>query len=519
MKMKKYSLFIISLLTIILIPFNANAAGNVTLSVNCTNALVGQEASCTVYATPTAGIMAASGTISISGSSASYTSSSLGSLQGEVTNTKFNLYGNTFNSKIALFTLKFNGASAGTTTVSATLNYFADSDGEDNNTYSPASGRITISAPQTPTTQPTTKTTVKPTTQTPTTRGTSQGGGSGQLTTVPVEQTTQKPNLLYLTGISVDEFEVKEEGGIYYVTTDENREYVTINATAPNGVSVIGTGKRNLSVGKNSVSLVLRDEFGETATISLIITRPDGGNANTLLRMLEVVNYKLDFDPNTMEYTVTVPYNINQVYLYAVAQSPDVSITGDGVLVLNGNETTTYVNVSYGDLAKSTYTVHIKKSYLSLLPTILLSIGLIGGMGGCLYLSMKVKEKDKQLANNRIAVKAEEERREKSLEPGLTINGSQTTGVGQRVVEPTVVPQVQPAQVSVEPEVKTVQTKVVNTRPTTISGMVAPKVVPVNNLSQVASAPAPQVKVVKKVVTPVNTHSVVQQVQVNTNNN
>jgi len=514
--MKKYSLFIISLLTIILIPFNANAAGAVSLSVTCKDALVGQEASCTVYATPTDGIMSAQGTVSITGGAVQYTSSSLGALQGQADNKRFDLYGNTFFNRIELFTLRMKGTSAGSASVTVTLTFFGDKDGEDRNTYATATGRVNITAPQTqaPTTQ---KPTVRPTTQQPTTRRTASGGGVGQLTTIPVEQPTTKANLLYLTGITVDEFEVKEDNGIYYVTTDENREFVTINATAPEGVSVIGTGKRNLSVGKNSVSLVLRDEFGETATISLIITRPDGGNANTLLQLLEVVNYKMDFDPNTMEYTVTVPYNIKEVFLYAIPQSPDVTITGDGILVLNGSETTSYVNVSYGDLAKSTYVVHVKKSYLSLLPIILLSIGLIGGLGGSLFLYMKLKDKEKQLVNNSIAVKAEEERREKSLSPGLTINGAQTSGVGQRVVEPTAVPQV--AQINTEPEVKSVQTKVINTRPTTTQGMVAPKVVPVNNLSQVASAPAPQVRVVKKVVTPVNTHSVVQQVQVNTNNN
>lgn len=515
--MKKYGLLIISLLTIILLPFNASAAGSVSLSVSCNDVLVGQDTSCTVYATPTNGMTAAKGTISITGGAVQFVSANPSGLQGEVTSSQFNLYGNTITSRTALFTINLKGTSAGSATINVNLSYFGDGEFNDNNVYVSGQGRVNITAPTT--------------TAAPTTRATTRGATQIPMTTQTVAPETTRPNILYLTGLTVDEYEVKEENGVYYVTTDSNREFVQIDATAPEGVNIVGTGRRNLAVGKNSVPIILRDEFGGTATISLIITRPDGGDANTLLKELSVVNYKLDFNPNTMEYTVTVPYNVKEVYVYAVAQSPDTTITGDGILRLSSKDNNAYVKVSYGDLASSLYTIHIKKSYMSLLPVILLTIGMIGGIGGALYLLSKLKQTQTQMSNNTIAQKADEQRSVKMAEPQMSLNGSSVSGVGARVVQPT---QVQPANMEVNPvedspmadlpdepvdigqNTVTVQTKVVNTRPSTTPGMVAPKVVPVNNL--VASSPNPQVKVVKKVVHPVNTGKTVQQVQVNTSN-
>ncbi len=511
--MKKYSLYLIILLSIIFIPFTANAAGSVSLMVNCKDALVGQEASCTVYATPTAGILAASGTINITGGAASYTSASTGALNGSVDNKKFDLYGNTATSRIELFTIKMNGVSQGQASVTVTLTYFGDGEGNDNNVYITQTGRVNITQP----------TTAPPAT----TRATTRGATQVPMTTQTVAPETTRPNLLYLTGVKVDEFEVKEENGVYYVTTDPNREFVTIEATAPQGVTVVGAGRRNLAKGKNSVPIILRDEFGGSATISLVITRPDGGDANTLLKELQVVNYKLDFNPNTMEYTVKVPYNVKDVYVYAQAQSPDTIITGDGIVTLTKGENNVYVKVSYGDLASTLYTIHIKKSYTSLIPIILLSIGMLGGIGGVFYLLNKEKQNNKVLADNTIAQRAEEERSVKMAEPQMSLNGSSVSGVGSRVVQPQAVPQnivpmpeIKPQSELVDEPVdigspQVVQTKVVSTRPTTTPGMVAPKVVPVSNLS---TNSAPQVRVVKRVVTPVKTGQTIKQVQVHTNN-
>jgi hypothetical protein len=597
--MRKISLYIISLLIIVIIPFSAQAAGTATLSVSCGSVQIGQETSCTVYATPTAGIMAASGSINISGGAASFVSASSSTFQGTVNASSFNLYGTTYNSKVALFVIRFKGVTAGSTNVVVMLSYIGDCNFEDSNISVQGSGRVTVSAPATQPTNPTTKpTTAKPTTTkqyTPSNPGTTTttryvpspeetttttsyietpvdpsnpidpndpyvpydpsnpntpyGPGhayipydpngpygsysGGYIIYTPVQyrddSTYYIHSKLYLTSLTVDEYPITRENGIYYVTTDSSREFVEINATAPEGVTIYGTGQRFLATGKNSVSIVLKDEDGNTATISLIITRPGDSPVSTLLKELGIVNYKLTFDPNTMEYTVSVPAGTEEVYIYATAENPDTVIMGDGIFKLTKGEGTAYVKVTYGNLSSTLYTIHFKKSNKALIPIILLSIGMLGGIGGIFFLINKLKQQEEKYHNLVVSNKADSQRSMKQAEPQITLNGNSSAAIGQQVVRPTAVPQIEQKQVPVQSiinnnvpntpikqnvNVAPTTNKVVDTKPVTTPGMVAPKVVPVNNL--VANKPAPQVKVVKRVVTSVNTGAPVHQVQVNT---
>ena len=94
-----------------------------------------------------------------------------------------------------------------------------------------------------------------------------------------------------MTSVTVDDFDVEYRDGVYYVTVNSDTEEVTVNATAPEGVTVVGTGKRTLTEGRNAVELIARNSQNETATYQVIITRPsDDGVYNTLLSRLQVVD-------------------------------------------------------------------------------------------------------------------------------------------------------------------------------------------------------------------------------------
>ena len=183
-----------------------------------------------------------------------------------------------------------------------------------------------------------------------------------------------------------------------------------------------------------------------------------------------------------------------EVYIYALAQSEDTTVKGDGKFTLAGNETNAFVTVSYGNAASTTYTIHIKKSYLGLVPIILLAIGLIGTTGGLFFLSNKLNETKEELNNALVKNQADAARALEDLGPQLSVNGSSATGIGARVVKPQAV---QPV-------------KVVQAKPTTTVGMVPPTEM-VSNDSVSPMVPNPQVKVVK-VVKPVNTVNTIKQV-------
>lgn len=448
--MKKRLLFLISVI-VFMLPLCVRADSSVSVNVSCNSALVGGVATCTVSATPTAGLTAIEGTISMSGNAASYDSIQNGSFTSmDLTASSFSLLGNA-SSSVSLFTVKFKGVVAGSTTLTVRVNKISDGNYAEVPLNVTGSGKVTITAPATQ----------EPTTQTPQTRP--SGNTVSQTFTPQTTQPTtvsivQEVNNLYLTSLTVDGFEVKEEEGIYYCTVDETTEKVIVSATAPEGIMIAGVGERDISIGKNMVTITLNDGSGGISNRSLVIIRPDGRNTNTLLESLNVVDYKIDFNPNIFEYEITVPYDTKEVYVVATAQNQDCVVTGDGFVIIDGKDSKAYVKVLYGDLTSSTYTIKFKKSYASLIPIIALSAG-VAGMGiGMLILGIKLRKKKLLLANEELAEKANKERLLRSVEPQLSLNGKDTLGVGSRVVQPTVI-----------------ESKVVSSRPSLDNGMVPPK--------------------------------------------
>ena len=157
--MKKRLLFLISVI-VFMLPLCVRADSSVSVNVSCNSTLVGGVATCTVSATPTAGLTAIEGTISMSGNAASYDSIQNGSFTSmDLTASSFSLLGNA-SSSVSLFTVKFKGVVAGSTTLTVRVNKISDGNYAEVPLNVTGSGKVTITAPATQ----------EPTTQTPQTR-------------------------------------------------------------------------------------------------------------------------------------------------------------------------------------------------------------------------------------------------------------------------------------------------------------------------------------------------------------
>ena len=285
--------------------------------------------------------------------------------------------------------------------------------------------------------------------------------------------------------VRVDDYHVVYKDGKYYATTDPLDDEVIISAIPDDGVIVIGTGTRGISVGKNVVDLILKDG-NDTITVQVVITRPDGLNVkDTRLTSLKVVDYRLDFDPSTTEYTVTVPYTTKELYVIAKHMSDDVTIGGDGLHTIIDNENNTiYIQASYGSMETTEYVIHVKKSYTTLILWIV--IGLLGGglvaMAIYAYMNKKeavskvVAEKDKVIAEGNRTVNTE-------IAKDAVIGGDRLAGLTRKTVKPI--------PVNPTPEVAPVQAQPVNPEPV--------QKVPVQ---MSGAAPQPQVKVIRRVTEP-----------------
>ena len=491
--MKKLVLYVLGLL-MVLIPFSAKAT-TVSLSVDCKQVTVGQTSSCSVYVTPSSGggVLTAKGDITISGSAANVTGVSKGSLSnGDLSQTGFALYTDeAITTKFKLFTVNFSTVAVGSNTVKVNLTFFTDEEYGDNDVSKSASGTLTVNP------KPTAATTAS------TTRNTVRVTQTATLATTQITVPTTQGNTLKLTSLKVGDFPVEEKDGVYYVTTNPDTEEVEIFATVPDGVQVTGLGNRKLGVGTNSVNLTLMNGSGGTAIISILITRPERSNDNTLLKELDVIDADLKFDPNTKEYTVTVPHTTKEVYIHAVAENPDAAIKGNGKYVLSEKENNVYVTVSFEDKSSTTYTIHIVKEYKGLIPIISLGIALLIAIIVAIYFFSKYNNTKKELKDKATATKANKERAIEEQGPQLNINGSSVTGIGARIVKP------QSVEANIEADAEKKEdivnpikheepTRIMESHPTSVAGMVPPKEEAENTIKSAS----PQVKVVKRVVNP-----------------
>lgn len=447
----------------LILPIEVQAAGSFRVSVKCNNVEVGNTTKCTLTGTASGTeISSFHGKINVSGN-ASFESFQAGSgWIGEGSNGVIDLYTDTMKSNsfsIGTVTLKTTGVGSASLTVSGIE--ASDSNFDNISGINNATGSFRIND------HTTTTTTTKKVTTAP----------NNTVTERTTTTTTQYIAPLRLTSLTVDDFKVTNENGIYYVTVNQDTTEVNINATAEDGITIIGLGKRTLADGKNVVELVLRNTFDQTATISLIITKPNGEKeVDTKLSELKIVNYPFTFNPETLEYKVVIPYNINEIYIMAVAKDDNVTIRNDGLQVLSKGNNTIVVTSSFGDLNETKYTITIKRSYSNLIFMILFFT--TGGTFIIFVFFSKLKAKKiKEDAINKIA----EEKREtvsQNMKVNATFNGESSVGVGKRIVIPT----------------KVVAAHTVNDAP--------------NDEILSPNTPAPQVKVIKTI----NTNGINQQV-------
>lgn len=462
--MKGRKLLGITLLSfLILLPIKVNALGSFRVSVKCNNVEVGSSSKCTITGSVSGTeISSFHGKINVTGGASFESFQASSGWIGEGSNGVIDLYTDTMKSNtfsIGTITLKTNTIGTGSLTISGIE--ASDSNFENISGINNATGSFRINEHITTTTT-TRKTTIP---------------ANNNVTERVTTTTTQYIAPLKLTSLTVDDFQVTNESGIYYVTVNKDTTEVNINATAAEGITIIGLGKRSLADGKNVVELVLQNTFGQTATISLIITKPNGDKeVDTKLSELKIVNYPFTFNPETLEYNVVIPYNINEIYLMAVPKDNDVTIRNDGLQVLSKGKNTIVVSSTFGDILETKYTINITRSYSNLIFMILFfTTG-----GSFIIFAFLSKRKAKNIKEEAVKEIAEEKREnvKQNIKVNATINGQSSVGVGKRIVVPT----------------RVVAAHTIKTEP--------------NNVVLSTNSPAPQVKVIKTI----NTNGINQQV-------
>ena len=186
--------------------------------------------------------------------------------------------------------------------------------------------------------------------------------------------------------------------------------------TSPQGYTVSVSDIVIPDSGSGNVSISVTDENGSTTLYTIRVRRDDEPHFDTNCRLatLEIEGHRLQpqFDPDILEYSVSVPYGTENINLYCVAQSPSARvIIGD--TSLNGETTPITITVGSPDGESLTYTVYVtilppaEESNDESLPdddsdgfpvgTVLAVIGALAAAAAIITVYIKLAKRDEEL--------------------------------------------------------------------------------------------------------------------------
>ena len=142
---------------------------------------------------------------------------------------------------------------------------------------------------------------------------------------------------------------------------------ITIDATPENDeatVEVVGAdpnGVVPLEVGENVITVKVTAQDGSVGTYTITVTREADDNND--LKSLEVEGYDITptFDPDTTEYTLEVPEDVDSITVNAEPDADTATVEGTGSHDLQPGENTITVTVTAEDGTEKTYTITVTK--------------------------------------------------------------------------------------------------------------------------------------------------------------
>ncbi|MBQ8895481.1 MAG: S8 family serine peptidase [Clostridia bacterium] len=237
-----------------------------------------------------------------------------------------------------------------------------------------------------------------------------------------------EPSSSFVYGVPEGEFNIAFHNAQSFVFDPEKYDYTAvipynsaladISVTRKADFDVAVSGLVIDDTGKGTVSISVTDKNGSTTLYTIRVRRDDEPRFDTNCRLatLEIEGHRLSplFNPDILDYSVSVPYGTEKINLYCVAQSPSARvIIGD--TTLKGSVTPITITVGSPDGESLTYTVYVnilppivESSEQSLpddtndgisLVTVLAIIGALVFAAAVITMYIKLAKRDEELRN------------------------------------------------------------------------------------------------------------------------
>lgn len=150
----------------------------------------------------------------------------------------------------------------------------------------------------------------------------------------------------------------------YEVTLPYNYEKINIIAEASDeNATVTGDGRRYLNEGENEYEIIVKSTAGTTSTYKIKVIRKEASEDNTL-KSLIVEGYEINpkFNKDIYEYTLSVPEEVEEININAIATYDLAKILGVGKYSLASGENNFYITVIAENNTEQKYTLTIHRN-------------------------------------------------------------------------------------------------------------------------------------------------------------
>ena len=200
-----------------------------------------------------------------------------------------------------------------------------------------------------------------------------QDGNTVNTYTIKVKRGDQRSSTNTLSSLGVSSGELSPEfnslTNSYTVALNSDVETVDISAqlsdSSSSFVEGFGPRKVNIDFGYTRAAIKVKSQSGSVRTYSIVFTK-DGQQTTeyqnkALLKSLELSSGRIEFDSKTFDYNVTVPYDVTNIVVTAVAEDENDEVVVNGGENLEAdklNEVSIVVTSSDGKYT-NTYTIYV----------------------------------------------------------------------------------------------------------------------------------------------------------------
>ena len=182
--------------------------------------------------------------------------------------------------------------------------------------------------------------------------------------TISIVEPPSSNNNLSSLSVSTGSINFNKNNTNYSVSVGSDVTSITINASAEDGgASVSGTGSKNLNYGNNKFDITVKAPSGATKTYSVNVNRNDNRSSNNNLSSLKVNNGTIspNFNKNTLEYNIEVPYEVSSLKIDATAEDSKSKVNISNNNLISEETVKVKVTVTAENGSSKTYTINAKR--------------------------------------------------------------------------------------------------------------------------------------------------------------